>query len=365
MKNFALIILLIMLFGACNKNTSFTITGNVVPPEDGQMILYGFEKGNPVATDTAEIVAGEFTFKGDIDIPDLRLLSVKGKNRYVAQMFLEPGRINITVYPDSFETNVITGSKSQDIFQEYIDEMVRLTKAENELQQRYRQSQISGDQEELEAVQFEFQTMMENSQLYARNFIKEYQESPVAAYVYLMNFYDRAEAEELDSMLNMFEPINSSQFVEVLKDRADGLRASGIGSVAPEIALANPEGNPVTLSQLRGKYVLIDFWASWCNPCIEELPLLKSIYADYSDKGFEIFGVSLDREKQAWLNAIERFGMDWVHVWDLDGETPGETANKYGVNGIPFTVLLDKEGKIIAKNLRGEQLREKISGLLE
>jgi thiol-disulfide isomerase/thioredoxin len=365
MKKFILITFLALLFAACQKNNNYTITGNVVPAEDGQMILYGFDNGNPSAVDTAVIANGEFTFKGTIEEPDLRLMSVEGKNSYVAQLFLEPGKIDMTIYPDSFQANVVSGSESQDIFQEYIDEMVRMSRAGKDLEERFIKSRSSGDQDELEAIQFEYQTMMDNSELYARNFIKEYQSSPVAAYVYLMNFYESADAEELDSMLAMFEPIKTSQFVETIQKRADALRASGIGAEAPEIYLKNPEGVPVSLKQLRGKYVLIDFWASWCQPCIVEMPVIKSIYADYNDKGFEILGVSLDRERQAWLNAIENYSMDWVHVWDLGGETPGETANKYGVNGIPFTVLIDKEGKIIAKNLRGEQLREKIAGLFE
>ncbi|HPR30912.1 MAG TPA: TlpA disulfide reductase family protein [Prolixibacteraceae bacterium] len=364
MNKILILSLSVFLLSSCGKSDRYTLTGEVIPSQDGNMILFGFENGQLKPVDTTAMVGGTFEFKGDIEQPDLFLLSVEGKNQYIAQFFLEAGKTNITVYPDSFETNVITGSKSQELFQKYIDEMVSFTKNENEMLQRFRQSQAQGDEEEMEAIRFEYQTMMDNTQLYARNFIREYSSSPVAAYVYLMNFYEEAEIEELDSILALFEPIGSSQFVGAIRERADGLRASGVGSLAPEIALNDIDGNPFTLSQLKGKFVLVDFWASWCQPCLVEIPNLKEAYAQYKDKGFEILGVSLDREETAWRNAIASYELNWIHVWDNAGEAPGENANKYGVSGIPFTVLLDREGTIIAKNLRGSALEEKLAELL-
>ncbi len=225
---------------------------------------------------------------------------------------------------------------------------------------------MSGNQEEIDAVRFEYETINNNANLYARNFIKEYSTSPVAAFVYLLHFYQEASIQELDSMLTVFDKnITGSQFVEVIREHADGIRATSIGAVAPDFTLNDPNGNPVSLSSLKGKYVLVDFWASWCQPCMAELPNVIDLYHTYKDKGFEIYGVSLDRDRTAWTSTIERFGMNWIHGWDLADEKQAEVANKYGVTGIPFMLLLDKEGKIIATNLRGEALKEKLAELMD
>ena len=361
MKKIILIVFTALLVWACGNKTQFTLSGEVVPATDGKMILFGFDKGNPVAIDSAEIVGGKFTFTGEVEIPQLRLIGIEGQNRYIAQLFVDPAKINMTIYPDSFSANVITGSKTQDIFQLYMDEVISFSKAEQELQGRYRNAQATGDSDEMDAVRFEYETMMDNTKLYAKNFISEYSESPAAAYVYLMNFFQDATGEELDSILTVFESIKESEFVSVLQDKADALKASGVGAAAPDFTIDDPDGNPIVLSSLKGKYVLIDFWASWCQPCMMELPNVIEQYAAYKDKGFEIVGISLDRGREPWLNTIKQKEMSWLQGWDEEGAI----ATKYGVSTIPHTVLLDKEGNIIEKDLRGPALKEKLAELLD
>jgi peroxiredoxin len=365
MKKLMLVVSLGLIVWACGDKTQFTLNGNIVPASDGAVVMYGFEKGNPVPVDTATLAEGQFSFTGNAEIPELRLFSIEGQNRYIAQLFVEAGKIDMTVYPDSFEANVVSGSSAQEVFDTYMSEVIKFSEDEGKLQQRFRQAQASGNSEEMDAVRFEYETILDNTKLYARNFINEYSYSPVAAYVYLMNFFQEAELEELDSMLNVFEPIKSSDFVVALQDRADALRVSGVGAVAPDFTLTSPDGEEFSLSSLRGKYVLIDFWASWCQPCMVEMPNVIEQYNAYHDKGFEIIGVSLDREREPWLRTIDEMEMNWLHGWDMEGDEPGATANLYGVTGIPHTVLLDKEGKIIAKNLRGAALKNKLSELLD
>ncbi len=131
------------------------------------------------------------------------------------------------------------------------------------------------------------------------------------------------------------------------------------GAEAPDLVGATPEGGTFSLKELRGQYVLIDFWASWCGPCRRENPNVKANYEKYHSKGFEILGVSLDRDHAAWVNAIKQDGIHWKHISDLKG-WQSEHAKLYSVNSIPQTLLLDKEGKIIVRNLRGEQLGQKL-----
>lgn len=147
-------------------------------------------------------------------------------------------------------------------------------------------------------------------------------------------------------------------FLENLKR----LKGVNVGSEAPEISLNTPEGKLLSLSSLKGKYVLIDFWASWCGPCRKENPNVIKTYARFKDKGFEIYGVSLDQDRSAWLKAIEADRLTWKHVSDLQYWN-SVAAQAYQVSAIPMTFMLDKEGKIIAKGLRGEALDQFLTKL--
>lgn len=149
-------------------------------------------------------------------------------------------------------------------------------------------------------------------------------------------------------------------FTQALEKGMAPVRQRAIGALAPEINLPTYEGDSLLLSSLRGKYVLIDFWASWCGPCRRENPNVRRVYASYKDKGFEILGVSLDRSKDAWIKAIQKDQLGWLHVSDLKG-WGSIGAKVYGVHSIPATVLLDPEGKIIAKGLRGNELDQKLA----
>jgi thiol-disulfide isomerase/thioredoxin len=137
-----------------------------------------------------------------------------------------------------------------------------------------------------------------------------------------------------------------------------------IGEFAKEIAEATPDGDTIKLSSLKGKVVLVDFWASWCGPCREYSPVLVKVYKKYKDKGFEIYSVSLDRELRKWMRAIKSDKLSWIHVSDLKVWN-SKAAAEYGVDAIPASVLLDKDGRIVAINAERKELEQKLNELLK
>jgi peroxiredoxin len=150
-------------------------------------------------------------------------------------------------------------------------------------------------------------------------------------------------------------------FLVFLSVSVDAQKAIEIGKKAPEITMTKADGTAFSLSTLKGKIVLIDFWATWCAPCVEEQPELKALYDTYSDKvknnQFEILGISLDRNKESWQKAIDRFGINWIQVSDLKfWKSP--VAKLYEVDELPFNIIIDGQGTILAKNLHGKDLEE-------
>ena len=139
-------------------------------------------------------------------------------------------------------------------------------------------------------------------------------------------------------------------------------KKTAVGAMAPDFTMNDPEGKPIQLASLKGKIVLVDFWASWCGPCRQENPNVVKLYQQFHSKGFEILGVSLDKTKEDWLKAIKDDNLAWIHVSDLQF-WQNAAARLYGVNAIPQSFLLDKDGKIIGKGLRGEQLVKKLTEL--
>lgn len=375
-----------VLFAGCGNN-KFTINGELEGAEPGSYIYLDKLGGTNLEPYDSVMIAdnGTFKFSGEVEHPEFFLLKMSDSNFLTT--LVEPGDdMTIKANADSLGfTAVVEGSPGTSKMIEYD---LRLQQAMDELQQLGEIYQANVDSPELDEVMTDLDTraqaILQDMNEYTKNFIDENNESMVsliALYkqitpqVYVLNIEEDLEYyKRVDSTLSALypesEPVKTlhSQLETVttsMAGAAAGAGKVGIGTVAPEIALPSADGDIIKLSSTRGKYVLLDFWAAWCSPCRRENPNLVEAYEKYSDEGFEIFQVSLDQTREAWLEGIEEDKLeDWIHVSDLKYWS-SEVVPLYGIESIPTNYLLDEEGRIIAANLRGEALVEKLSEIFD
>ncbi len=348
---------------SCAKPDKFVVNGEIKGKESGKIQLMKFTDGKWVTEDSTSVVKGKFQLKGKADLPELRIIAM-GQREMVAQFFAENGNMTLQAYADSLDKTVVKGSQSNDEFSIYQKELKDLSKEAQGMQQRYGAAQSSGDQEGMKKAQIDYEVMVQNLTVYAKNFIRSHKKSTVSPLVAMMQFGQTIKASEIDTLIAFLDPsVHASIYVTELKKIADKMRTTEVGSLAPDFTLPTPDGGTFSLSATKGKFVMIDFWAAWCQPCRQENPNVVALYGKYKDRGFDVVGVSLDREKNAWIKAIADDQLVWHQVSELKF-WQSEIAQKYGVTAIPCTFLLDKTGKIIAKNLRGEDLARKLEELM-
>ena len=381
----ALFILAILFAGCGDKK--FTISGKLDGASPDTYIYLDQLGGMNLEPYDSVIISdnGSFEFSGEIEYPEFFLLRITESNFLTT--LIEPGeKMALKADADSISfTAEVEGSPGTSKMIEYD---LRLQEAMRELQKLGEIYEGNINSPDLEQIMTELDTkaqgILNNMNEYTRNFIDENIESMVsliALYkqitpqVYILNidkdldYYKRVDST-LFALFPDSEPVKTlhSQMVTLVANLdAEAARAAktGIGAIAPEIALPNPEGDTIKLSSTRGEYVLLDFWAAWCAPCRTENPHLAELYKKYNPKGFEIYQVSLDQTREAWLNGIreDKIG-DWIHVSDLKYWS-SSVVPLYGIESIPANYLLDIEGKIIANNLRGEVLTKKLAEIFE
>jgi len=361
MKNLTFLTILALALFSCS-GPSFEISGTIDECPEGIVLLEQRIDGEWITLDSAAIADGFFTLDGQVEIPDVYYISIIGKGGK-GMLFLENSDISFSSHVDSLYTATIKGSDVQDEYKEFNDELEKIVSGVRDLYGKYREALASGDEVLAAALEEEVDAAYEKIDEYQASYIAGNPASFIAPQI-LNNIHYGMEGVEIEEYLNKFDPaLSASSVVKTLTKRVEVLKSVAVGKVAPNFTQNDVEGNPVSLSSLRGNYLLIDFWAAWCGPCRRENPNVVAAYNKYHDKGFDVLGVSLDQSRQDWLMAIAYDGLTWTQVSDVKG-WGNEAAQLYGISSIPSNLLLDPEGKIIYKNLRGEDLHTELEKLL-
>lgn len=327
------------------QKKQFKITGNITGYPDGTVVdLINGNNGTPEKSVTLK--NGTFELTGNVPHPDIKLLSFNKEPNYIP-FYVENTNMVITADASDLTKATVTGSQSHIEFLAY-------SAAINPYMQMLNQQGVVFD----EATKASGVAAMDK-------FLTQYPESYVAPFA-VFRIYQFTEDFALMEKYYTKLPnrVKSTTIGTYIGQQIQESKFNAIGSVIEDFTQEDTAGVAFKLSSLRGKYVLIDFWASWCRPCRDENPNVVNAYNKYKSKNFTVLGVSLDKTRKAWIDAIHKDQLTWTNLSDLKG-WGNEVAQQFRITSIPQNILIGPDGKILAKNLRGQDLIEKLNQLLK
>ena len=378
-KLFAAACMAAILFSCNNKNDKgqFTLTGELKALPDQKIYLEQlyFSDKQPEVLDTAEIKNGKFTLTALA--PEEALFRIRTQEG--ANTFFINEENNISFSGTSISQEPINGSfsgpanSSLKKLTQYLDSISLLISNKNRLVTEFAKSGVKQTDSTFMAIGNELNSLTENAKKFSLAYADTAKSPVVALFAATMAPVELAKFEEPLAKLAKRFPNHkgiADALAYVKKQAAQPQtqtqpgKVPTVGDMAPELTMNDVNDKPFSLSQLRGKYVLIDFWASWCGPCRGENPNVVAAFNQFKDKNFTVLGVSLDKNKQAWIDAIKEDKLTWQHISDLKYWSSA-AAPLYGFDGIPYNVLIDPQGKIIATNLRENALQSKLAEVLK
>lgn len=357
------IALLVICCVGCTQSSryAFTLKGDLdgvkygkaflIAPGDSAKILY-----------TAEIDGGKFEIKGELDEPGSYILKVNRRQFY---FFMDGKNMEVTGDYSKLGNRSVKGSPANDLDEEYNKiAQVQFYGVRNDLLNEYKVALDAGDQKLADEKMTEALKAEEIQYRLTKEFVQKYPDNVYSAYI-----SDVVKGESFEKGKELYDLLSaknqSSCYGRLLKKHTDDLAVSALGVPCPDFTATDESGNKVTLDSQKGNILVLDFWASWCGPCRQEMKNLREQYAEFKDQGVHFMSISLDDSLDKWKKACEEEQIPWISVRDDNGWSKSEIRKLSGYRLILFIVLLDKEGNIVAKNIRRNSLREKIVELLQ
>ena len=359
---------LLFLSSCGSSDNQFELIGNA-DVSDGTMIyvLQADQNNQPYIKDSTSVQSNSFKFKGISSTPQISYIQVEGVNGYVLAI-LENGDIKADIYKDSISKSKVYGTKSNDDFIKYKSETKSLVDVMNNISSDAQNAIMSGDVVTAMELEKEYNSKEREVMLYEWDFIVDNLDSYMSAL--LLEVFMIENKVNKDSIIDVYESFsNRIKVSDVGKNIADLLSQFEdpieVGEIAPDFTAPSIDGPDITLSNvlLDNKVTLLDFWAAWCRPCRIENPNLVRLHKKYKDAGFDIIGVSLDRTREQWEQAVIDDDLPWTQVSNLNFWND-PVARRYSIRAIPQSYLLNKDGLVMGKNLRGQELEDRILSLL-
>ncbi|MDL2231378.1 AhpC/TSA family protein [Porphyromonadaceae bacterium OttesenSCG-928-L07] len=364
MTKFLLPLIAVLLLVACNSKPHYTIKGTVEGAETGNILLLTLNGREIDTLIKAPLLNKKFNIEGDVQNVTHAYLMLEGQ-RNVTQIILENNQTytaNINV-EDEFSTQ-ISGSENQKILNEFIAIVQEMKKYEQSIYQEFSTAMQTNDEATTNRIKADFIKLKDEADKKEKELIKKYSDSYVAALIIAQKRGIYSE-EEISALYNVLgEYAKATEHGKTVEEYLNKVQKVAVGQIAPDFTLKTPEGQELSLYGIQGKVKIIDFWASWCGPCRKANPDMVDLYKKYHKKGLEIIGVSLDRDKENWVEAIKADKLTWHHGSDLK-YWDSDVAKLYMVNSIPHLIILDADNRIVAKNLHGDELNEAIIQILK